>query len=172
VKLNNAISDYPANIGDTSHLQSSRERSCHEQSLADRVSSKLEDGDVRGAVRLASSEDTLAQHTSDTYQLLSLQRPVRHQCNNELPSPTAGLVSNALQLSETDIRAGIKSFAAGSANGLDGLCPQHLKDLTSGVHGASGDRLVSRLTEFANLCLRAAFQLVFSLYFAVHRCVH
>ena len=40
------------------------------------------------------------------------------------------------------------------------------------MHGASGDRLVSRLTEFANLCLRGCvnFQLVFSPYFAVHHC--
>ena len=111
VKLgNNATSDYPANIGDTSHLQSSRQRYCHEHSLADRVSSKLEDDDVRGTIRLASSEDALAQHTSDTYQLLSLLQSARHHCNNELPSPTAAcLVSNALQLSEADIKVGIKS---------------------------------------------------------------
>jgi hypothetical protein len=77
----------------------------------------------------------------------------RHNCNNEFPS-FAGLVSNAPQLMEADAKACIKSFAAGSVNGLDGLRPQHLKDLTSGVHAVSSDRLVSRSTEFAILGLR------------------
>ena len=36
--------------------------------------------------------------------------------------------------------------------GIDGLRPQHRKDLTSVHTGDVGQRLVSRLTELANLC--------------------
>jgi len=53
---------------------------------------------------------------------------------------------------DRDIIDAIKSFPAGSAGGIDGLRPQHLKDLTSVHTGDAGRRLVSRLTEFANLC--------------------
>ena len=47
----------------------------------------------------------------------------------------------------------IKSFVPGSAGGPDGLRPQHLKDLISASAGDAGVRLLTRLTEFSNLCL-------------------
>jgi hypothetical protein len=47
----------------------------------------------------------------------------------------------------------IKSFMPGSAGGMDGLRPQHLKDMTSVSAGDAGQRLQKRLTEFTNLCL-------------------
>ena len=43
--------------------------------LAARVSSKLEDGDYRGAIRLACSEDVLAEHTSHTLDALRVMHP-------------------------------------------------------------------------------------------------
>jgi len=45
--------------------------------LASRVSVKLDDGGIRGAIRLASSEDTLAPYNSDTIQSLRLLHPAR-----------------------------------------------------------------------------------------------
>lgn len=61
--------------------------------------------------------------------------------------------------------AAIKSFPPGSAGGPDGLRPQHIKDLTSASAGDAGQRLLGRLTDFANLCLAgrvpAAIQPVF-----------
>ena len=56
-------------------------------------------------------------------------------------------------LSANDIVEAIKSFQAGSAGGLDGLRPQHLKDMTSPYTGLAGERLVTTLTEFANMYL-------------------
>ena len=47
----------------------------------------------------------------------------------------------------------IRSFVPGSAGGPDGLRPQHLKDLTSATAGDAGRRLLTELTEFANMCL-------------------
>jgi hypothetical protein len=49
--------------------------------------------------------------------------------------------------------AAIKSLLAGSAGGLDGLRPQHLKDMTGPVMGIAGQRLIASLTEFCNICL-------------------
>jgi hypothetical protein len=41
----------------------------------------------------------------------------------------------------------------GSAGGLDGLRPQHLKDLTGALAGDAGRRLLAIRTEFVNICL-------------------
>ena len=42
---------------------------------------------------------------------------------------------------------------AGSAGGLDGLRPHHLKDMTGQITGIAGQRLIVSLTEFCNMCL-------------------
>jgi len=56
-------------------------------------------------------------------------------------------------LSESAILAAVRSFQPGSAGGLDGLRPQHLKDLINTGTGDVGCRLLSRLTDFVNICL-------------------
>jgi hypothetical protein len=58
-----------------------------------------------------------------------------------------------LQLQEADIAAAIKSFPAGSAGGLDGLRPQHIKDMVGTQTAAVGQRLVASLTDFTNAVL-------------------
>jgi len=126
-----------------SHLLSS-------DNLAARVSSKLEDGDVRGAIRLAASDDTMAPFDDATAAVLRTKHPARAETLNPPPTPSS---DSSLCLQETDILAAIKSFAPGSAGGPDGLRPQHLKDLTSVSAGDAGHRLLKRLTEFSNLCL-------------------
>jgi hypothetical protein len=47
----------------------------------------------------------------------------------------------------------VKSFLPGSTGGLDGLRPQHLKDMVSVSAGEAGQRLLGHLTEFTNFCL-------------------
>jgi len=55
-----------------------------------------------------------------------------------------------LQRQEADIAAAIKSFPAGSAAGLDGLRPQHLKDMVGEQTAAAGQQLLTCLTDFTN----------------------
>ena len=43
--------------------------------LAHQVSRKIEDGDVRGAIRLARSEDTLAEFSDETFAALQAKHP-------------------------------------------------------------------------------------------------
>jgi hypothetical protein len=66
----------------------------------------------------------------------------------------------------TFLRLSSPSFrVSGSAGGPDGLRPQHVKDLMNASAGDAGRRLLTRLTEFASLCLTgripAGIQLVF-----------
>ena len=65
-----------------------------------------------------------------------------------LPSPQ---VYNALQVTETELIAAIKSFPAGSAGGPDGIRPQHILDLTNNQE--AGPALVTSLTTFINMLL-------------------
>jgi len=104
---------------------------------------------IRDAVRLATSEDTLAPFNDDTIQSLRLLHPACHCYGNVLPSPS---IERTIQLDDYDIIAGIQSLPAGSSNGLDGIRPQHLKDLTCAITGNSG-RLLFFFTNFGNHCL-------------------
>jgi len=109
--------------------------------LAVRVSAKIEDGDMRGAVRLAASDDMVATCCQETIDELSAST----QCHPRAVAPPQF---------EPVIAAAIKSFQAGSAGGSDGMRPQHLRDMIGGQTGMMGQRLLTLLTEFANICLR------------------
>ena len=124
--------------------------------IASRISEKLEDGDVRGAIRLAASDDAMAPHDEKTLIALRLKHPPRRVAPSGVPTNSHNTVNSLplpLVVAERDIKDAIKSLAAGFAGGVDGMRPHHLKDLTSVHTGDAGQRLVSRLTEFANLCL-------------------
>ena len=120
------------------------------QFLASRVSEKLEEGDFRGAVRLACSEDSVA------IAALKAKHPDPHP-DTKCPQPPSVEASEAaLVVSESDVARAILSFPKGSAGGPDGLQPQHLQDMTSTSAGAGGPMLLRALTAFTNLVLTGA----------------
>ena len=103
-----------------------------EESLAACVSAKLEEGDFKGAVRLASSDDTLAPINEATFEALLERHP--------LPPPDSIIPSmeevmqgrgSTMIVTEGEILQAIRSFPRGSVGGPDGLRPQHLKDMIS-----------------------------------------
>ena len=55
-------------------------------SLAKRVSAKLEEGDYRGAVRIACSEESIADITEETITLLKEKHPAPHS-ESSIPNP-------------------------------------------------------------------------------------
>jgi len=86
------------------------------------VSSKLEDGDVRGAIRLAAS-DILAPYTDAAVEELKLKHPTRAPITQLFPAANATTQStqtNSLMLSESAILAAVRSFQP--ANGLQVGC--------------------------------------------------
>ena len=96
-------------------------------SLARRVSSKLEVGDLKGAVRLASSDSVLAEKNGSTLQAL---KHSSHPDSAFPPAPTPLPQDDEIfAISEEMIVGAIRSFSPGSAGGPDGLSPQHLKDM-------------------------------------------
>ena len=92
------------------------------------ISLKLEEGDIRAAIRLAFSKDSIAPSTEETYSALVAIHPQSHPHSSYLPAPS---VSDYSSISRAPglVAQAILSFPAGSAGGPDGLHPQHLKDL-------------------------------------------
>ena len=121
------------------------------EGLARQVSSKIEDGDVRGAIRLASSEDTLADFSDNTFTALQAKHPLSHpDCSiSSLPKVSSG----SLVVTAGVVIRAIKSFPNSSAGGSDRLRPQHLKDLLTVVRDVEDSPLISALIAFYTLVL-------------------
>jgi hypothetical protein len=119
-----------------------------DQSLATAVMSKIEDGNIKAAIRIITSGDTPAVDNAKTYQSLCDRHPQASVDRNPSPDPSK---FPAAQFTEEDVLAAIRSFPAGSAGGPDGVRPQHLRDLTSNKE--TGPALVTSLTAFINLLM-------------------
>ena len=105
-----------------------------------RVTSKLEEGDFRGAVRIACSEDYLAPFNSDTLSALQAKHPAPHP-DSTIPAPSQ---ANPVQVDLQDVASTIRSFPSGSAGGPDRLRPQNLKDMLK--------QLAMRTQYFSTVC--------------------
>lgn len=114
---------------------------------AKRAAAKLDEGDIKGAIRQLCSSDVVAEPSPATRQLLLPKHPPA-PADRRAPAPddlTAPLLASVDQ-----VRGAIKSFPSGSSGGPDGLRPQHLKDMTEKQVGGS---LLASLTNFVNLIL-------------------
>jgi len=111
------------------------------------VMAKLDSGDVRGAVRLASSDDTIAPFDATTHSQLLLKHPPRPPDRRDFPQ--CGQTASAL-VSEEEVAVHLGKFPKGSAPGISGLRPQHLKDLTGAALGVDAKNLLVGLTKLVN----------------------
>lgn len=125
-------------------------RPWNDVALAAAVSSKIEDGNIKAAVRLLCSEDKLAEPSNDT--LLALQSKHPPKTINGATPPDASSLS-VLQVTESQVLQAAKSFPAGSSGGPDGFRPSHLSCLL--MCKVAGAKLLTALTGFVNkvLCL-------------------
>jgi hypothetical protein len=120
-----------------------------DESIALMASVKLEDGDIKGAVRLLCSDDRLAVPQESTFTELCRLHPVAPIDRRPVPSTD----TSPLQVTPLAVRAAIQSFPNGSSAGpdADGLRPQHLKDLL--ISSADDSLLLVAVTDLANLLL-------------------
>ena len=110
----------------------------------------MEEGDFKGAVRLACSEDTFAEPSDATYAALREKHPAPPLDSSIPPPPTK---AGGLNVSEPEIVKAILSFPCGSAGGPDGLRLQHLKDMIGPRGDGAAGNLVRSLAAFATLVL-------------------
>ncbi len=120
-------------------------------SLGKRVSSKIEQGDFRGAVRIASSDDRLAPHSSETVCSPGQAPTPPHRDTTIPPSPNPG--PSCPRVDPSSIARAIRSFPNGSAGGPDRLRPQHLKDLLLHAAGDADSQFLTSLASFCTLVL-------------------
>lgn len=115
------------------------------------VEGKVNDGDLKGAAQILFSSDTSAPDTPDTLATLQGKHPPAPAVLNYPDPPSSALP--CLQASEDAVMASLMSFKNGSAGGLDGITPQHLKDLIVGVPGSRNNALLSSITRLVNFML-------------------
>ena len=114
---------------------------------ANRAAAKLDEGDIKGAIRQLCSSDVVAEPSAATMQLLLPKHP---SAPADRRAPVPDDLTTPLLASVDQVRGAIKSFPSGSSGGPDGLRPQHLKDMTEKQVGGS---LLASLTNFVNLIL-------------------
>ena len=121
-------------------------------SLGHRVSEKLEEGDFKGAVRLACSEDSMEDRSAATFTALKVKHCSPHP-NSSIP-PSSVVIPFLPPVSVDDVARAIRSFPNGSAGGSDGLRRQHLKDMTISSNAVDPSlELLSALASFFTLLL-------------------
>lgn len=147
VKANIAASD-PCHLGNDCGCESQKRGPRSSRSV---IESKVFDGDLRGAIRLLTSNDSFAQLSPDTLADLKAKHPGPSRPLNFPPVPDASLATVSVTMDE--VAQALGSFYSGSAAGLDGIRPGHLKELTSCSAGDNGPRLLGCLTKLSNFLL-------------------
>jgi hypothetical protein len=109
----------------------------------------MDAGDVRGAVRLLASDDTIAPNTPDTLQELQEKHPA-----GQRPVCQAPDITNVALTTEAQVLRAIKSFSPGSAGGPTGLRPQILKDVVGDANTELRPAVLASLTRFINTLSR------------------
>src|SRR6218665_780341 len=127
-----------------------RQRSQEEKMLA-AIGSKLEDGNIRAAIRILCDGGNLAIPDGDNLALLKEKHPANADPDalTRLPDPS---VIGAWQVSVDEVLEAVRTFPNGSAGGPDGFRPVHLLELVGS--GEEARPLAEALTDFTNLLLR------------------
>ena len=115
------------------------------------VESKLGEGDISGAARILFSSDVVAPCSPETLAALESKHPAPAD-GLSFPNPPDP-DNHSLTITGRELVTAICSFRSGSAGGLDGLSPQHLKDLICSGAGEAGELLLKELTALINLML-------------------
>ena len=110
------------------------------------ISSKLDEGNLKGGMRLAASDNKIAPLSTDFYQKLLSEHPQRGKF--AAPNPEK---SDSFFVTEFGLYKAIMSFPKGSAAGQDKLVPQVSKDLVCKSNGNAGLNFLKSLTYLINL---------------------
>ena len=93
-----------------------------------------------GAVRLLSSEDAIVQPSAEVLHALQSKHPAADLDALYPPDPTITQPESPPVTSD-EIFSAVSSFPNGSAGGIDGMLPQHIKDALSSQNGDTATRL-------------------------------
>jgi len=128
----------------------SRGKKSENSTLAAAVTSKLEAGNFKAAVRIICSTDIPIQSDHDTWKTLQTKHPDPPADSRVPCDPKGNPYFDPLQVAREDVMKALRSFPLGSSGGPDGLTPQHITDLLS---GATDDCFQQALVDLVNLLL-------------------
>ena len=112
------------------------------------IECKVADGDIKGAIRILTSDSSFVQPNKEMLNELIDKHPIPSR-DMEFPSEPDDSLP-ILEVTNEMVKYGIKSFKNGSAAGIDGIFPQVIKDLTSISAGDAGLRLLIAITALCN----------------------
>ena len=118
------------------------------QDIKKLVTHKIESFDIRGAVRILSSRETVLPYSEEVKNKLAEKHPHPHHSTSMPPPPESS--SPSFLVTKEEVKEAIRSFKNGSAGGPDGLCPQHLKDMTSEANAGVATEVLNCLVDFIN----------------------
>jgi len=114
------------------HLPKNRTRSKNPELLkAKLASSKLCEGDVRGAVRILNSRDEILQMDGTVDASLRERHPPAPDDLQDCPNFNSADLRQKLSISKEDVIRAIRSFPRASSASFDGLRPRHLRDMVA-----------------------------------------
>ena len=125
-------------------------RSGEDSQLAAAITSKIQAGNMRAAIRLLCSDDKPAPTTAETLEKLKMKHPDAPPDRKTPCDPTGNTRFVSFQVEAEDVHKSLKTFPAGSSGGPDGLTPQHLLDM---IAGAPDEKLLEAVTDFTNVLL-------------------
>ena len=123
-----------------------------EDAITRRVRSKCADGDVKASLRALTSSEDFVHPTSDIVSILMEKHPPTPS-DEDLPPPPQANDPPPLQVTAEQVRSAIESMPTGSAAGLDGIRPLHLRQLISTDAVEPGRRFLRSLTVLTNIAL-------------------
>ena len=123
------------------------------ENMSRRISSKCADGDIKAALRILTSDDTVIAPSADVALQLLEKHPAAPEDEN-LPAHSTvdeGLAPTVdSELTSTSLR----TMSSGTSGGLDGIRPLHLQQLTSQGTSEAGHHLLTSLTRLLNVIIR------------------
>ncbi|XP_055357538.1 uncharacterized protein LOC129602527 isoform X2 [Paramacrobiotus metropolitanus] len=119
--------------------------------LRAQVTSMLQDGNIKGAIRVVLGDDKLAEINARTIELLRDKHPPAPDDCQFPADPDDSITPPAV--TPVEMMATVFSFPSGSAGGVFGLRPQHLKDLLVRKDDTQSE-LCLALTDLATMVLR------------------
>ena len=136
---------------DDANNNSAGRHDSNEVSLAKRVSAKLADCDIKGAVRIIASQDSFAGYDEGVTRALQAKHPPAPDGVALPAAPDAA--TPPFQATKEQVFEALNSFQNSSGSGPDGIRPGHLVSLTSKGSGAAGERLKTALTNLCNFVI-------------------
>jgi hypothetical protein len=119
-----------------------------EAQLSAAVTAKIEDGNIKAAIRMLCSEEKPAVDIEAAFLKLQERHPPAPADRHPFPDPGS---TTPIQATEDEVLRAIRTFPAGSAGGPDGIRPQHVLDMVGCRE--TGAILLTSLTAFVNTLL-------------------